>query len=205
MTLAEERIAQLRKMATDDPDNDLGHYRLGKLLLEEKHYGEAIPELRRTLQLNPQFSKVYHLLAQALLHDNQREECIKALREGFDMASERGDHMPRDEMARMLIELGEPAPIPKHTVAAPTMPLAGGELRCQRPGCLSGGRGRPLEKPPFNDELGRRIQEKVCAACWEDWRRNYSVKVINELRLDLSSDAGAAEYDRYMREFLGLD
>jgi hypothetical protein len=31
-----------------------------------------------------------------------------------------------------------------------------------------------------------------------------SVKVINELRLDLSNEASMAEYDKHMREFLGL-
>ena len=50
-----------------------------------------------------------------------------------------------------------------------------------------------------------RIQQNVCADCWNDWLRNYSIKVINELRLDLSTDHGQAEYDRYMREFLGLE
>jgi Fe-S cluster biosynthesis and repair protein YggX len=204
MTSLQERIAQFRKMATDDPDNELGHYRLGQLLLEDKQYGEAIGEFRRTLELSPQFSKVYHLLALALLHDNRRDEAIGVLRQGFDVANERGDHMPRDEMARMLEELGEPAPKPKQT-APPAAATGPGGFRCQRPGCLSGGRGRQLASPPFPDELGRRIQETVCDVCWEDWRRNYSVKVINELRLDLSTDRGAEEYDRYMREFLGLD
>jgi hypothetical protein len=32
-----------------------------------------------------------------------------------------------------------------------------------------------------------------------------SIKVINELRLDLSTERGAEEYDRHMREFLGLE
>jgi hypothetical protein len=45
----------------------------------------------------------------------------------------------------------------------------------------------------------------VCADCWNDWLRNYSIKVINELRLDLSTERGQEEYDRYMREYLGLD
>jgi tetratricopeptide (TPR) repeat protein len=204
MSLLQERIAQFRKMATDDPDNELGHYRLGQLLLEDKQYGDAIAEFRRTLELSPQFSKVYHLLALSLLQDNRRDEAIQVLRQGFDVANERGDHMPRDEMARMLEELGEPAPVPKPTVA-PEAPAGPGGFRCQRPGCLSGGRGRQLAKPPFNDALGQRIQENICEVCWEDWRRNYSVKVINELRLDLSTDEGAEAYDRIMREFLGLD
>ncbi len=204
MSQLQERIAQFRKMAADDPDNELGHYRLGQLLLEDKQYAEAVREFRRTLELSPQFSKVYHLLALGLLHENRKDEALEVLRQGFAVADERGDNLPRDEMARMLVELGEPAPVSQRA-AAPASGEGPGGFRCQRPGCIAGGRGRQLEKPPFNDETGRRIQETVCAACWEDWRRNYSIKVINELRLDLSTERGAEEYDRYMREFLGLE
>ena len=70
---------------------------------------------------------------------------------------------------------------------------------------MMGGRARQLPAPPMSDEIGRRIYETVCADCWNDWLRNYSIKVINELRLDLSTERGQAEYDRYMREFLGLE
>ena len=42
MSQIQDRIAQFRKMANDDPDNELGHYRLGQLLTEDKQYGEAI-------------------------------------------------------------------------------------------------------------------------------------------------------------------
>ena len=112
MSQLQERIAQFRKMANDDPENDLGHYRLGQLLLEDKQYSEAIRSFRRTLELNPPFSRAYHLLALALLHDGRRDEALTVLRQGFTVADERGDNMPRDEMARMLVELGEPAPEP---------------------------------------------------------------------------------------------
>src|SRR5205085_6097017 len=113
MSQLQERIAQFRKMANDDPDNELGHYRLGQLLVEDKQYAEAIRSFRRTLELSPQFSKVYHLLALCLVPDGQRDEAVRVLRQGFDVADERGDNMPRDEMARMLTELGEPAPTSK--------------------------------------------------------------------------------------------
>ena len=58
-----ERIAQFRKMAVDDPDNELGHFRLGQLLQEGGELAEAISAFRKTLMLSPQFSKVYQLLA----------------------------------------------------------------------------------------------------------------------------------------------
>ena len=203
MSQLQDRITQFRKMANDDPDNELGHYRLGQLLLEDKQYGDAIQSFRRTLELSPQFSKVYHLLGLALVQDNQRDEAIHVLRQGFQVADERGDNMPRDEMSRMLVELGEPAPI--STKAVRPTAAAGGGFHCQRPGCFHGARARQLDKPPMGDELGRRIHETICADCWNEWLRNYSIKVINELRLDLSTERGQEEYDRYLREFLGIE
>jgi Fe-S cluster biosynthesis and repair protein YggX len=206
MSQLQDRITQFRKMAADDPENELGHYRLGQLLMEDKQYGEAARSFRRTLELSPQFSKVFHLLALCLLHDNKREEAVQVLREGYKVADERGDNMPRDEMARMLVELGEPAPVAARAPAAtPGAVGSVGGFHCQRPGCMFGARARQLPRPPMRDEVGRRIYETVCADCWEEWLKNYSIKVINELHLDLSSERGQDEYDRYMREFLGLE
>ena len=200
MSQLQERITQFRKMANDDPDNELGHFRLGQLLLEAGQYDDAVQSFQRTLELSPQFSKVYQLLATSLLKLNRQEEAVHVLQQGYAVADERGDNMPRDEMAKMLTQLGRPVPASKRATAA-----AGDGFRCQRPGCMLGSRARQLPKPPMSDELGRRIYETVCADCWNDWLRNFSIKVINELRLDLSTEHGQEEYDRYMREFLGLE
>jgi len=200
MNQLEERILQFRKMAHDDPENELGHFRLGQLLMEANHLAEAEASFRRTLELSPQFSKVYQLLAACLLKQNQKNEAAAVLENGYTVADERGDNMPRDEMARMLTELGKPIPARQKAAAA-----AGEGFRCQRPGCMVGKYARQLPAPPIRDEVGKQIQERVCADCWNDWLRNYSIKVINELRLDLSTERGQEEYDRYMREYLGLD
>ena len=204
MSQLQERSAQCRKMANDDPDNELGHFRLGQLLMEGGQYDEAVQSFRRTLELSPQFSKVYHLLALALLQDGRRDEAVGVLRQGFEVADERGDNMPRDEMARMLVELGEPAPASKRGARA-AGPAGVGGFRCQRMMCIAGAHARQLPAPPMNDEVGRRIYEGICADCWQSWLRDYSIKVINELRLDLSSEFGQAEYDRHMREFFGFE
>ena len=107
-----ERIAQFRKMATDDPDNELGHFRLGQLLIEAGQHEEAIASFRRTLELSPQFSKVFQLLGKCLIQLNKKSEAIEVLRQGIAVADERGDNMPREEMAKMLTELGEQPPAP---------------------------------------------------------------------------------------------
>lgn len=203
MSQLQERISQFRKMAQDDPDNELGHFRLGQLLMDDQQHGEAVGSFRRALELNPQFSKVYQLLATCLLQLEQRDEAVKILRDGFRVADERGDNIPRDEMAKMLTSLGEIVPLSKKTTTADD--AGPGGFRCQRPGCFAGSRARQLPAPPMRDEIGQQIYERVCADCWQDWLRNFSIKVINELRLDLSTEKGQAEYDRYMREFLGLD
>src|SRR5439155_10013998 len=105
-----ERIAQFRKMATDDPDNELGHFRLGQLLMEDGQFAEAAESFARTLELSPQFSKVYQLLGECLVKLDQKDKAVEVLTRGWQTADERGDKMPRDAMAKMLVGLGATVP-----------------------------------------------------------------------------------------------
>src|SRR5438552_761723 len=105
MSQLQERSSQFRKMDNDDPENELGHFRLGQLLQEASQHEEAVASFRRTLQLSPQFSKVYQLLATSLLKLNRQDEAVQVLEQGYAVADERGDNMPRDEMAKMLVQL----------------------------------------------------------------------------------------------------
>lgn len=202
MSQLQERIAQFRKMASDDPDNELGHFRLGQLLTEAQQYTDAIASFCRTLELSPQFSKVYQLLASCLLKVDRKSEAVEILQNGWKIADERGDKMPRDEMGRMLKELGEPIPEPSRP-AADAGPGSG--FRCARPMCGAGNQARQLPAPPLPDEMGKRIYESICADCWNEWFRGFSIKVINELRIDLSTEYGQEEYDKHLREFFGFE
>jgi tetratricopeptide (TPR) repeat protein len=202
MSSLQDRIAQFRKMASDDPDNELGHFRLGQLLTEAGDHEAAVKSFERTLELSPGFSKVFQLLGQSLVKLGRKPDAIDVWTRGWKVADERGDKMPRDEMARLLKEHGAPLPEPVRP-AQDDGPGTG--FRCQRPGCLAGNRARQLPAPLVADELHNRIYREICADCWNEWLKNYSVKVINELRLDLSSEFGQEEYDKHMREFFGFD
>ncbi|MBI1832553.1 MAG: Fe(2+)-trafficking protein, partial [Planctomycetes bacterium] len=192
MNALQEKITQFRKMASDDPDNELGHFRLGQLLMEDGQFEEAVKAFRRTLDLSPQFSKVYQLLGASLIKLGRRGDAVKVLRDGFAVADERGDNIPRDEMVKLLGSLGEAPPVSQ----ASAKPAGGpGGFRCMRPGCMEGAFAQQLAAPPMNDEVGSKIFTQVCAACWDYWLRNLSVKVINEMRLDLSTDKDCATYD----------
>ena len=46
-----------------------------------------------------------------------------------------------------------------------------------------------LEKPPFRGELGQRIFDTVSAQAWKAWLE-HSKMLINEYRLDLTSESG---------------
>ena len=71
---------------------------------------------------------------------------------------------------------------------------------CQR----TGRPGTKLPRPPFKGPIGQWIAENISQETWNTWI-GQGTKVINELRLDLSTERGQEEYDRYMREFLGLE
>jgi Fe-S cluster biosynthesis and repair protein YggX len=202
MSSLHDRIAQFRKMASDDPDNELGHFRLGQLLAEAGDHAEAAKSFERTLDLSPGFSKVFQLLGQSFMKLGRKADAIEVWTRGWKVADERGDKMPRDDMARLLREQG--AAVPEATKPKEDDGPGTG-FRCQRPGCLAGNRARQLPAPPLPDDLHNRIYREICADCWNDWFRNYSIKVINELRLDLSSEFGQEEYDKHMHEFFGFD
>jgi len=204
MSQLQERIAQFRKMATDDADNELGHFRLGQLLMEAGELAEATKSFERTLELSPEFSKVFQLLGDCLLKMGEKDKAIEVLTRGWHVANDRGDKMPRDAMGTLLAKHGAPVPQQQQQAASTDDGPETG-FRCQRPGCMEGKRAKPLAKPPIPDDIGLFIHAKVCSACWQLWFKDLSIKVINELRLDLSSEHGLKEYDRHMREFLGFE
>ena len=201
MQSIDERIQQFTKMTQEDPDNELGHYRLGQLFAEAVRHDEAIRSFRRTLELSPQFSKVYQLLGESQVALGRRDEAIATWKEGHKVADERGDRIPRDAIAMLLVKNGEAPPV----VERPEIDGPETGFRCSRPMCLAGKKAQPLTKAPLADEIGQTIAARVCQECWTSWVKDYSIKVINELRLDLSDEKASSEYDRHMREYLGIE
>jgi tetratricopeptide (TPR) repeat protein len=198
-----EQIARYRNMVEGDPDDDLAHFRLGQALMDDGQFGEAIKSFERTLALSPGFSRVFQYLGECLIKDGQKDGAVEVLTRGWITANERGDRLPMEAMGKLLTSLG--APVPKAT--APKEDDDGGPgtgFKCKRPGCMEGKRARQLPAPPLTDAEGQRIFADICSACWTLWFKDISIKVINELRLDLSSDFGQAEYDKQMHDFMGF-
>jgi Fe-S cluster biosynthesis and repair protein YggX len=199
-----QRIEQFRKMAKEDPDNELGHFSLGKACLDAGMPQDAIAPLARAIELKPTLSKAYQLLGDAHDRAGQRAKAIEVLTRGVNVADAQGDRMPRDAMAKMLRDWGAAVPEFKSTSTGSAAVEAGLEsatgFKCTRCGRPTG----QLAKPPFKGEIGQKIFDSICQNCWREWI-GMGTKVINELGLVLSTQSGQQAYDQYMLEFLQLE
>lgn len=198
MAESNSRIEQFRKMANDDPKNEVAHFSLGREYLAVGNHEESLASLDRCLALNPNISKAYQLQAQALLRLERNDQAIAKLTEGVQRADSRGEMMPRNEMMQMLKDLGAPVPEFKSAPAAPQA-VGEGQVLCARCNRTTA----KLPKPPFKGPQGQEIFEKICADCWREWIP-MGTKVINELRLPLNDPQAQKLYDQHMLEFLNL-
>lgn len=191
------RIEQFRKMAADDPNNELAHFSLGRAYLDAGQFDVAGGCFERALALNPQMSRAYQLLGLSLQRSGRREQAIEALGKGIVVANDRGDLAPRNEMMEMLREMGAAAPELK--LAEVSQAVGADQVLCHRCARVGG----KLTSPPFKSALGREIQEKICQACWREWVA-MGTKVINELRLSMVEPESQRIFNQHMREFLNL-
>lgn len=200
----ETRIQQFKQMAEADPENELGHFSLGKAYLEAKQFDEAIEPLTRATTLNAKLSKGYQLLGEAYQGAGKRDEAIKTLTNGVTIADDQGDRVPRDNMATLLKEMGAEVPTFKArssggdadedaTISATGFQCA----RCSKP-------TGQLPKPPFKGPVGQKVYENSCQTCWREWIE-MGTKVINELGLVLAKPESQEIYDQHMLEFLMLE
>lgn len=193
------RIEQFKKMAEADPNNELGHFSLGRAYLDAGQFEQAVESLRKVVELNPNISKAYQLMADAQLKLDRRDSAIQLLTMGVRIANERGDMMPKNAMIAKLQELGAPLPDIGAGARTAEQPVGEGEVLCAR--C---GKVKPrMPSAPFSNAQGKMIHEKVCADCWREWI-GMGTKVINEMRLPLADPQAQKIFDQHMYEFLNL-
>jgi Fe-S cluster biosynthesis and repair protein YggX len=191
------RIEQFRKMADADPNNELGHFSLGRALLDDEKFADAIASFDRVIAINVNLSKVYQLKAMAQLKMGEKDPSIETLKTGARIANERGDMMPRNEMVKMLKEFG--IELPELSRKSVEQPVGEGQVHCQRCGRVN----RKLADAPYRNDYGRKIQSKICADCWREWI-GMGTKVINELRLPLSDPQAQKVFSQHEKEFLNM-
>lgn len=202
----DDRIEQFRKMAQANPEDDLAHFALGNALIDAERMDEAVPVLRHVIKINAGYSRAYVLLARAQMHQEDDSAAIETLQRGYAAAITRGELMPANEMKGMLTRLDasiEPEYLLEATEAyeepEDDREPGEGEVRCHRTKRV----GKKLTFNPFGDEVGAFIEANITQESWEEWME-LSIKIINELRLDLGDPKGQKTYDDHMKDYLNL-
>lgn len=198
------RIAQFENMAQADPSNEMAHFSLGKAYFDAGRFADAAESYLKAVGLNSAMSRAYQLAGEALARAGQRDRAEAVLSQGYIIASQRGDLMPKTAIATLLKTMGAPLPqVDEPRAAAPAAASSAGDagtIICRQ----SGRAGMRMTRPPFKGPVGAWIAQNISKETFDLWIRQ-GTKVINELRLDLSRDKDQEAYDQHMREFLGLD
>ncbi|MBI4537859.1 MAG: tetratricopeptide repeat protein [candidate division NC10 bacterium] len=100
------RIALLRQMIAQDPQDGTAHYMLGHEYFKAQNYAEAVAALRAYLALAEDEGAAYRMLAQSLARLGQADAARQAYQEGL-AAARRHHHQPLiEEYTQALADLG---------------------------------------------------------------------------------------------------
>jgi Flp pilus assembly protein TadD len=103
--MGSEREAQFRKLAADHPASPMGHFSLGKLLLDERRYAEAVESLRTAVSLQPDYAAALVALADALAGAGRRDEARRVLEGARDTALAQAHPSLAEEIDERLSDL----------------------------------------------------------------------------------------------------
>ena len=101
----ERRAGMFRQVLDLDPDDPLGNFGLGELMVEEGKFEEAVAHLERALAADPRYSAA--LLALGRAHEGAEDlaSALDTYRRGVDVAAARGDFATANKMQERLVGL----------------------------------------------------------------------------------------------------
>ncbi len=73
------------------------------------------------------------------------------------------------------------------------------DIQCKR----CGKTGPPSQNVAYGGKIGEEIKTTICNDCWSEWMAQ-SIKIINELRLNMRDQYSREMLGRHMKEFLNL-
>jgi folate-binding protein YgfZ len=106
----ERRAEMFRQVLELDPDDPLGNFGLGELLLEDGRYGEAVTHLQRALSADPRYSAAILALGRALEGARDLGAAREIYRNGVDIAAAKGDLATANKMQERLAVLESQVP-----------------------------------------------------------------------------------------------
>ena len=106
----ERRAEMFRQVLDLDPDDALGNFGLGELLVEEGRYADAVAHLERALESDPRYSAALLTLGRA--HEGAEDLTMarQTYRRGVDIAASKGDLATANKMQERLVLLEGASP-----------------------------------------------------------------------------------------------
>lgn len=100
-----DEVARQEETVSGDPDNVIARMALASSYMKLEMPVKAVGHLREALARDPEMSILYLNLGKALEAANMPTEAIEIYAAGVPRADERGDLMPRNQMASRLADL----------------------------------------------------------------------------------------------------
>jgi cytochrome c-type biogenesis protein CcmH/NrfG len=100
-----EREAQFRKLVEQFPESPMGYFSLGKLLLEQRRYGEAAKSLGAAVRLDPGYAAALVAWGEALAGDGQTDAARAAWEQARAKALEQKHPSLAEEVDELLAAL----------------------------------------------------------------------------------------------------
>lgn len=102
----QQYIAMFKEvLETEDPDDLVANYGLGKIYFDLQHYEAAIPYLEKAVAVDRFYSAAYLALGKALEASLQMPQALAVYQQGIVAASQKGDLMPMKEMEQRVLAL----------------------------------------------------------------------------------------------------
>jgi len=79
-----ERETLFRQMVTQFPDSQMGHFSLGRLLVDEKRWDEAVASLSNATRIDPNYAAAWVALGDAHAGAGRKEDAIASWRRAFE-------------------------------------------------------------------------------------------------------------------------
>lgn len=199
MSTLDDRIAQWEQMCREAPD-DMAYFSLGNVYKEAERFKDAAEAYAKALEHNPKMSRAYQTRGQVLIKLGKEDDAATVLTEGYKVASQLGDVMPKKSIAALLQQLGKPLPEVEDFAAKKAAVEQSGDT------VLDKRTGQPQAKlpdPPMRGPIGAYIYANFGQDTWREWI-GMGTKVINELRLDFSNPDHQDTYEQHMLEWLGI-
>jgi folate-binding protein YgfZ len=102
---ATQRLDMFRQVLEIDNEDLLANYGIGSCLVALEKFEEAIPYLKKAIEIKASYTVAYAALAEAYEGLARDKEAIETYTAGVEVASKRGDMSPMNDMQRRLLAL----------------------------------------------------------------------------------------------------